>query len=171
MLGVSDTVKLFVIGQTSCAFGIFGFLGGSWELTGRSRRKCRGIKVTKGDLNRLIDDVFHRRFSENLGFVIVDGLLHALWRGIQMRVSSSLWDIMFRFWSGRCLVKDGLKEEGAKRKRVHEWNYLAIGNSCVNALGWLGGSGLICEEALLIVTKNESIQEFDMVVVVDEEAT
>ena len=47
-------------------------------MTGRSRRKRRGIKVTKGDLNRLIDDVFHRRFSENVGFVIVDGLLHAV---------------------------------------------------------------------------------------------
>jgi len=47
-------------------------------LTGRSRRKRRGIKVTKGDLNRLIDDIFHRRFSENVGFVIVDGLLHAV---------------------------------------------------------------------------------------------
>jgi len=47
-------------------------------LTGRSRRKRRGIKVTKGDLNRLIDDVFHRHFSENVGFVIVDGLLHAV---------------------------------------------------------------------------------------------
>ena len=43
-----------------------------------SRRKRRGIKVTKGDLNRLIDDVFHRHFSENVGFVIVDGLLHAV---------------------------------------------------------------------------------------------
>ena len=29
-------------------------------------------------MNRLIDDVFHRRFSENVGFVIVDGLLHAV---------------------------------------------------------------------------------------------
>jgi len=29
-------------------------------------------------LNRLIDDVFHRHFSENVGFVIVDGLLHAV---------------------------------------------------------------------------------------------
>ena len=47
-------------------------------MTGRSRRKRRGIKVTKGDLNRLIDDIFHRRFSENVGFVIVDGLLHAV---------------------------------------------------------------------------------------------
>lgn len=47
-------------------------------MTGRSRRKRRGIKVTKGDLNRLIDDVFHRHFSENVGFVIVDGLLHAV---------------------------------------------------------------------------------------------
>jgi len=47
-------------------------------LTGRSRRKRRGIKVTKGGLNRLIDDVFHRRFSENVGFVIVDGLLHTV---------------------------------------------------------------------------------------------
>jgi len=47
-------------------------------LTGRGRRKRRGIKVTKGDLNRLIDDVFHRHFSENVGFVIVDGLLHAV---------------------------------------------------------------------------------------------
>ena len=47
-------------------------------MTGRSRRKRRGIKVTKADLNRLIDDVFHRRFSENVGFVIVDGLLHAV---------------------------------------------------------------------------------------------
>ena len=43
-----------------------------------SRRKRRGIKVTKGDLNRLIDDIFHRHFSENVGFVIVDGLLHAV---------------------------------------------------------------------------------------------
>ena len=47
-------------------------------MTGRSRRKRRGIKVTKGDLNKLIDDVFHRHFSENVGFVIVDGLLHAV---------------------------------------------------------------------------------------------
>ena len=47
-------------------------------MTGRSGRKRRGIKVTKGDLNRLIDDVFHRHFSENVGFVIVDGLLHAV---------------------------------------------------------------------------------------------
>jgi len=47
-------------------------------LTGRSRRKRRGIKVTKGDLNRLIDDIFHRHFSENVGFIIVDGLLHAV---------------------------------------------------------------------------------------------
>jgi hypothetical protein len=47
-------------------------------LTGRSRRKRQGIKVTKGDLNRLIDDIFHKRFSENVGFVIVDGLLHAV---------------------------------------------------------------------------------------------
>ena len=47
-------------------------------MTGRSRRKRRGIKVTKGDLNRLIDDIFHRHFSENVGFVIVDGLLHAV---------------------------------------------------------------------------------------------
>jgi len=47
-------------------------------LTRRSRRKRQGIKVTKGDLNRLIDDIFHKRFSENLGFVIVDGLLHAV---------------------------------------------------------------------------------------------
>ena len=47
-------------------------------MTGRSRRKRRGIKVTKGDLNRLIDDIFHRHFSENVGFVIVDGLLHAI---------------------------------------------------------------------------------------------
>ena len=29
-------------------------------------------------MNRLIDDVFHRRFSENVGFVIVDGLSHAV---------------------------------------------------------------------------------------------
>ena len=58
--------------------GCFGFLEGSWGLTGRSRRKRRGIKVTKGDLNRLIDDIFHRHFSENVGFVIVDGLLHAV---------------------------------------------------------------------------------------------
>ena len=43
-----------------------------------SRRKRRGIKVTKGDLNRLIDDVLHRHFSENVAFVIVDGLLHAV---------------------------------------------------------------------------------------------
>ena len=47
-------------------------------MTGRSRRKRRGIKVTKGDLNRLIDDIFHKRFSEKLGFVLVDGLLHAV---------------------------------------------------------------------------------------------
>jgi len=47
-------------------------------LTGKGRRKRRGIKVTKGDLNRLIDDIFHRHFSENVGFVIVDGLLHAV---------------------------------------------------------------------------------------------
>ena len=47
-------------------------------MTGRSKRKRQGIKVTKGDLNRLIDDIFHKRFSENLGFVIVDGLLHAV---------------------------------------------------------------------------------------------
>jgi len=47
-------------------------------LTRKSRRKRRGIKVTKGDLNRLIDDIFHRHFSENVGFVIVDGLLHAV---------------------------------------------------------------------------------------------
>ena len=47
-------------------------------MTGRSRRKRRGIKVTKGDLNRLIDDIFHRHFSENVGFIIVDGLLHAV---------------------------------------------------------------------------------------------
>lgn len=44
----------------------------------RGKRKRRGIKVTKGGLNRLIDDIFHRRFSENVGFVIVDGLLHAV---------------------------------------------------------------------------------------------
>ncbi|MQY62391.1 hypothetical protein GH146_03790 [archaeon] len=47
-------------------------------MTRKSRRKRRGIKVTKGDLNRLIDDIFHRHFSENVGFVIVDGLLHAV---------------------------------------------------------------------------------------------
>ena len=47
-------------------------------MTGRSRRKRRGIKVTKGDLNRLIDDIFHRHFSENVGFILVDGLLHAI---------------------------------------------------------------------------------------------
>ena len=47
-------------------------------MTGKGRRKRRGIKVTKGDLNRLIDDVFHHHFSENVGFVIVDGLLHAV---------------------------------------------------------------------------------------------
>ena len=47
-------------------------------MTGNSRRKRRGIKVTKGDLNRLIDDILHRHFSENVGFVIVDGLLHAV---------------------------------------------------------------------------------------------
>jgi len=47
-------------------------------LTGRGRRKRRGIKVTTGDLNRLIDDILHRHFSENVGFVFVDGLLHAV---------------------------------------------------------------------------------------------
>ena len=47
-------------------------------MTRKSRRKRRGIKVTKGDLNRLIDDVFHRHFSENVGFIFVDGLLHAI---------------------------------------------------------------------------------------------
>ena len=47
-------------------------------MTGKSKRKGRGIKVTKGDLNKIIDDVFHRHFPENIGFVIVDGLLHAV---------------------------------------------------------------------------------------------
>ena len=47
-------------------------------MTGKGRRKRRRTKVTKGDLNRFIDAILHRRFSENVGFVIVDGLLHAV---------------------------------------------------------------------------------------------
>lgn len=41
-------------------------------------RKRRGRKVTKGEVNRLIDAILHRRFSENVGFILLDGLLHAV---------------------------------------------------------------------------------------------
>ena len=36
------------------------------------------MNLTKGEVNRLIDAILHRRFSENVGFIIVDGLLHAI---------------------------------------------------------------------------------------------
>jgi hypothetical protein len=47
-------------------------------MVGKSGRKRRGTKLTKGELNRLIDAILHRRFSENVGFILLDGVLHAV---------------------------------------------------------------------------------------------
>jgi len=81
-------------------------------LTGRSRRKRRGIKVTKGDLNRLIDDIFHRHFSENVGFVIVDGLLHAV---VERNPDESIRK--FVRYNVPALIKETARKKRVKGKR------------------------------------------------------
>jgi hypothetical protein len=50
---------------------------GGLDLVGKGGKR-KGSKVTKGELNRLIDALLHRHFSENVGFILLDGLLHAV---------------------------------------------------------------------------------------------
>ena len=42
------------------------------------KRKRTPKPLTKGALNKLIDDLVHPLFSESKGFIFVDGLLHGL---------------------------------------------------------------------------------------------
>jgi len=81
-------------------------------LTRKSRRKRRGIKVTKGDLNRLIDDIFHRHFSENVGFIIVDGLLHAI---VERNPEESV--SKFVRYNVPALIKEMARKKRVKGKR------------------------------------------------------
>jgi len=81
-------------------------------LTRKSRRKRRGIKVTKGDLNRLIDDIFHRHFSENVGFIIVDGLLHAI---VERNPEESVRK--FVRYNVPALIKETARKKRVKGKR------------------------------------------------------
>lgn len=49
------------------------------EKTWKGPRKRKKRKpYTKGQLNRLVDDLCHPFFKENPGFVLVDGLLHGM---------------------------------------------------------------------------------------------
>lgn len=81
-------------------------------MTRKSRRKRRGIKVTKGDLNRLIDDIFHRHFSENVGFIIVDGLLHAI---VERNPEESVRK--FVRYNVPALIKETARKKRVKGKR------------------------------------------------------
>ncbi len=40
-------------------------------------RKKKDLKFTKGQANRIADVVIHRYFSKNIGFIVLDGLVHA----------------------------------------------------------------------------------------------
>jgi len=47
-----------------------------WNAT--VRRKGKSQEYTKGELNKLIDNLCHPLFKTNEGFILVDGLLHGL---------------------------------------------------------------------------------------------
>ena len=44
----------------------------------RKRKKMRSMPYTRGQLNRLIDDLCHPFYKENQSLVLVDGVLHGL---------------------------------------------------------------------------------------------
>jgi hypothetical protein len=115
-------------------------------LTGRSRRKRRGIKVTKGDLNRIIDDIFHKRFSENLGFVIVDGLLHAV---VERDPEES--DLKFVKYNVPVLVREMTRKKrvkGKRRRKKKKGEFMSWGLSCWCRFG--AGWGVFCQLTMFL---------------------
>lgn len=46
--------------------------------TQRSERKRTGVNLTRGELNKIIDAMFHRHFSKRPSLIFVDGLAHAI---------------------------------------------------------------------------------------------
>ena len=61
------------------SYVVFVVCGGEKKLGGkfRSKKKGRGL-YTKGELNKLIDSLCHPLFETDEGFILVDGLLHAM---------------------------------------------------------------------------------------------
>lgn len=81
-------------------------------MTRKSRRKRRGMKLTKGEVNRLIDAILHRHFSENVGFIIVDGLLHAIVERNPKESASK-----FVRYNVPALIKEMARKKRVKEKR------------------------------------------------------
>jgi hypothetical protein len=48
-------------------------------------RKNKDLRFTKGDANRIADRLIHPHFSEGIGVIILDGLVHAAIEGNPQR--------------------------------------------------------------------------------------
>ena len=52
---------------------------GGNELSNKSKTRKKALKpYTKGGLNKIIDSLCHPLFQTNEGFILVDGILHAM---------------------------------------------------------------------------------------------
>jgi len=62
-----------------CSYVVFVVSGGEKKMGGKFKSKKKGNGLyTKGELNKLIDSLCHPLFETDEGFILVDGLLHAM---------------------------------------------------------------------------------------------
>ena len=77
-----------------------------------TKREKRGFDFTKGQVNRLIDVLFHRHFRRNPDFILLDGLAHAI---VEDDLELSIRK--FAKYGVPALLKETERKKKPKRKR------------------------------------------------------
>ncbi len=79
----------------------------------QTKRKKLGInELTKGQVNKILDVIFHRHFRRNPDLILLDGLAHAI---VENDLKQSLRK--FAKYSVPALLKETERKKTGKRKR------------------------------------------------------
>jgi len=78
----------------------------------QNKREKTGIDLTKGQLNRIIDTLFHKHFRRNSDLIYLDGLAHAI-------VENDLKQSIRKFakYGVPALLKETERKKTRKRER------------------------------------------------------